>query len=85
VLRDIERGAITEAFGLGTGAVIAPLGRLGFMGKDYAVGDRDGDGIGPVTKHIYQTLTDIQHGRVSDPYGWTYEIRVGPDPKGGAA
>jgi branched-chain amino acid aminotransferase len=73
VLRDIERGAITEAFGLGTGAVIAPLGRIGYLGKDYTVGD----GIGPVSQHIYQTLTDIQHGRVSDPYGWTYEINIG--------
>ncbi len=72
VLRDIERGEITEAFGLGTGAVIAPLGKLGYLGKDYIVGD----GIGPVTKHIYQTLTDIQHGRVSDPYGWTHKIEV---------
>jgi branched-chain amino acid aminotransferase len=70
VLRDIERGAITEVFGHGTGAVIAPLGRLGFHGKDYAVGN----GIGPVTQHVYKTLTDLQHGRAADPYGWTFPL-----------
>jgi branched-chain amino acid aminotransferase len=70
VLRDIERGAISEVFGHGTGAVISPLGRLGFLGKDYTVSTD----IGPVTRDIYKTLTDIQHGRGADPYGWTYSI-----------
>src|SRR5882724_5353249 len=36
VLRDIEAGRITEAFGVGTGAVIAPVGRFGYHGRDYA-------------------------------------------------
>lgn len=73
VLRDIEAGKITEAFGMGTAAVIAPVGRFGYQGKDFAV---NGGQVGPIAKHLYKTLTDIQYGRVADPYGWTYKIEV---------
>lgn len=72
-LADIRAGKITEAFGVGTGAVISPLGKIGYKGETLTMGDGQ---IGPVTKHIYQTLTDIQHGRVADPYGWTYPIAI---------
>jgi branched-chain amino acid aminotransferase len=72
VLRDIKRGAISEVFGHGTGAVITPLARLGFLGTDYVVGAD----IGPVTRRIYETLTGIQHGRIADPYGWTYNVAL---------
>lgn len=35
-LRDIESGKITEVFGMGTAAVIAPVDKMGYEGKDYA-------------------------------------------------
>lgn len=73
VLRDIEAGKITEVFGMGTAAVIAPVGRFGYQGKDYAV---NGGNVGPIAQRLYKTLTDIQYGRVADPYGWTYKIEV---------
>lgn len=73
ILRDIASGAITEAFGVGTAAVIAPIGRFGFRDKEYVVG---GNAAGPVAKHLYKSLTDIQYGRVADPYGWTMKIEV---------
>jgi len=31
---------------------------------------------GPVATQLYKTLTDIQYGRVPDPYGWTHKIEV---------
>ncbi|MEO8626973.1 MAG: branched-chain amino acid aminotransferase [Betaproteobacteria bacterium] len=68
VLRDIERGDITEAFCLGTAAVVASIGRVGFYGRDYILNDMQ---PGPVAKHLYRALTDIQFGRSADPYGWT--------------
>ncbi len=73
VLRDIEAGKITEVFGMGTAAVIAPVGRFGYQGKDYAV---NAGNVGPIAQQLYKTLTDIQYGRVADPYGWTYKIEV---------
>jgi branched-chain amino acid aminotransferase len=72
-LRDIASGKITEAFGIGTGAVIAPVGRFGYRGTDYAVGSGE---PGPVARSFFKGLTDIQYGRVPDPYGWTRLIEV---------
>ncbi len=69
VLGDIRKGRITEVFGIGTAAVIAPVGKLGDE-KDVAVINNNESG--PVAKHLYQALTDIQYGRAADPYGWTY-------------
>ncbi|MCS7088560.1 MAG: branched-chain amino acid aminotransferase [Thermoflexales bacterium] len=72
VLRDIERGEITEVFGMGTAAVIAPVDRLGYQGKDYFVREAPG----PVAQHLFKTLTDIQYGRAPDPFNWTLKIEV---------
>lgn len=73
VLRDLEAGKITEAFGMGTAAVIAPVGKFGYQEKEHIV---NGNQVGPIAKHLFQTLTDIQYGRIPDPYGWTHTINV---------
>jgi branched-chain amino acid aminotransferase len=73
VLRDIRSGAITEAFGMGTAAVIAPISKFGFKGEDYVL---NSDGAGPVSKDLYQRLTDLQYGRAPDPFGWTMKIEA---------
>ena len=70
-MADIESGKITEVFGCGTAVVISPVGKFGYKGADYTVGKGE---VGPVAQHLYQALTDIQYGRVPDPYGWTYTI-----------
>lgn len=75
VVRDLEAGRITEAFGMGTGAVIAPVGSLGYKGRNYTFASRE---AGPVARKLYKGLTDIQYGRAADPYGWTQVIEVTP-------
>lgn len=74
MLADIERGRITEAFAIGTGAVVAPVGKFGYQGKEFPV---NANRTGPVAQRIYDALTDIQYGRVPDPYGWTRTFSVG--------
>lgn len=71
VLADIERGEVTEVFGMGTAAVIAPVGKFGYAGKEYVVNNNQ---VGPISKHLYQYLTDLQYGRIPDPYGWTMVV-----------
>jgi len=73
VMRDLEAGKITEAFGMGTGAVVAPVGRLGYQGRDYTFASGE---PGPVACKLFKSLTDIQYGRVPDPYGWTRLVEV---------
>jgi branched-chain amino acid aminotransferase len=73
MLADIASGRITEVFGCGTAAVIAPVGRFGYRGEDYLINNNE---VGPVTRHLYQELTDIQYGRKPDPYEWIHTIEV---------
>lgn len=73
VLHDIRAGRITEVFGMGTAAVIAPVGKLGDREDTISINECQS---GPVARHLYQALTDIQYGRAPDPYGWTYTIEV---------
>jgi branched-chain amino acid aminotransferase len=70
-LADIRAGRITEVFGIGTAAVIAPVGTLGTETESVNVNNNE---PGPVARRLYQALTDIQYGRAPDPYGWTYAI-----------
>ena len=73
MLEDVKRGHITEVFGCGTAAVIAPVGKLGFHDESIVINNSQ---PGPVARHLYQQLTDIQFGRIPDPFGWTYTIRA---------
>ncbi len=68
MIADIDSGRITEVFAMGTGAVIAPVGRFGYKDKDHVI---NGNEAGAVAERLFKALTDIQYGRVPDPYGWT--------------
>jgi len=73
MIADIESGRITEAFAMGTGAVVAPVGRFGYKDKEYVIND---NATGPVAQRLFNALTDIQYGRVEDPYGWTRDFTL---------
>ena len=73
MLADVQSGRITEVFGCGTAAVIAPVGKFGFHDEAIVINDNQ---PGPVAHHLYQQLTDIQFGRLPDPFGWTYTIHT---------
>ncbi len=73
MLADVQSGKITEVFGCGTAAVIAPVGKFGYKDAEYTINNYE---VGPVSKHLYQELTDIQYGRIEDRFGWTMTIEV---------
>lgn len=73
MLAGIESGRITEVFGCGTAAVIAPVGKFGYQDKEYVINDYK---VGPVSRRLYQELTDIQYGRIEDRFGWTLTIEA---------
>jgi branched-chain amino acid aminotransferase len=73
MLNDLRAGKITEVFGCGTAAVIAPVGKFGFRDDEYLINNYE---AGPVAKHLYQELTDMQYGRIPDRFNWTYTIEV---------
>ncbi|TDJ60006.1 MAG: branched-chain amino acid aminotransferase [Proteobacteria bacterium] len=73
VWRDIESGAISEAFGMGTAAVIAPVGSLVYRNDEAVLNQGK---TGRVARRLYEELTAIQYGRAPDPYGWTSTVEV---------
>ena len=73
MLADLKKGKVTEVFGCGTAAVIAPVGKFGYREEEYIINDNQ---PGPVAKKLFKSLTDIQYGRCPDPYGWTLELKV---------
>lgn len=73
MLADLKTGRITEVFGCGTAAVIAPVGKFGFHDEEIIINDNQ---PGPVATELFKTLTDIQYGRSADPYGWILTIDV---------
>ena len=32
------------------------------------------EGVGPIARRLYDTLTGIQRGSEPDPFGWTSEV-----------
>lgn len=58
---------IREAFGVGTAAVIAPIGTIGIDGIDY---DLPAPGKQNIASSIKSLLEDIRYGRKLDNHGW---------------
>lgn len=53
----------------GTAAVISPVGKIVDHGKEIYI-QNSRNGMGPITKKLYDTLTGIQMGRIEAPEGW---------------
>jgi branched-chain amino acid aminotransferase len=73
MLADLKSGKITEVFGCGTAAVIAPVGKLGYKDEEIIINDYE---CGRVATQMYRELTDIQFGRKPDRFNWTYTIEA---------
>lgn len=66
-----EAGKLTEIFGSGTAAVISPVGELKYEDKIITVGNGQ---AGPVAQKLFDTIMDIQYGRVEDTMGWIEHV-----------
>lgn len=62
-----KSGALTEAFGSGTAAVISPIGELIMKDNHAVIG---GGKIGALSQRLYDALTGIQYGEVKDDFNW---------------
>lgn len=71
VIEGIANGKVTEMFGCGTAAIIAPVGSLWHKNNSYTISDGK---TGKLTQHLFDELTGIQSGERTDPYGWVVEI-----------
>ncbi len=71
IIDGIESGRVTEAFGAGTAATIAPIELIGYNGRDYY--------LTPVEKREFSNkvlteLEGIKRGLKPDPFGWVVKM-----------
>ena len=71
LIEALKTGKLEEAWGCGTAAVVSPIGRFYYNDVEYDVNNGQ---IGEVTQKLYDTLTGIQWGKLSDDFGWIYKI-----------
>jgi branched-chain amino acid aminotransferase len=71
LIEGITNGSVTEAFGAGTAAVIAPIATIGFEGKDYHLPERkDSD----FSVRVYNEINQIRLGEIPDMRGWIWKV-----------
>lgn len=71
VIEGAKNGKLTDAFGAGTAATIAPVGSITHEGEEYFLSD-------PKTREfsnkILSTLDAIRYGNAPDTHGWNYMV-----------
>jgi branched-chain amino acid aminotransferase len=71
LVEGISSGTVTEAFGAGTAAVIAPIQTIGFDGKDYELPARKESDF---SAKVFNEINQIRLGEIADTRGWIYKI-----------
>jgi len=66
-----EKGDLLEVFGTGTGAVISPVGRLGWESGTMEIGEGK---TGDLARRLFAEITGIQRGEIADRHGWVTEL-----------
>lgn len=67
-----DNGKLEEVFGTGTAAVISPVGELNWDGYKMVVNNCE---TGPLAKHLFDTISNIQNGIDVDPFNWVVELK----------
>ena len=82
VLAAQRDGSLTEIFGAGTAAVISPVGLLHHRGEDFRIADGQ---TGPLAQRLFNTLMDMQYGKILAPEGWIREALPPPPSEAAVA
>jgi branched-chain amino acid aminotransferase len=71
IIECINSGNLTEIFGIGTAASIAPVGEIMYKGNVLTVNNYQ---VGPITSLLYKQLIGIQYGELEDRHGWVFPV-----------
>jgi branched-chain amino acid aminotransferase len=71
VIEAAKSGILDEAFGMGTAAVIAPVGLIAYNDKEYEINNFK---VGPIAKKLFDIITGIQYGRKEDFANWIVQF-----------
>eukprot|EP01084_Bolivina_argentea_P265353 449758_1 len=73
VIDAIDDGRMIESFGSGTAAIVSPVNKIGFNGKDYKIPLDKNDpnaNAGPLATELFNNILDIQYGK-KEYKGWS--------------
>ncbi|MCY3415033.1 MAG: branched-chain amino acid aminotransferase [Candidatus Heimdallarchaeota archaeon] len=71
IIEGIKSGTVTEVFGIGTAASIAPVGEIKFKDEVFVLNNNE---VGPTTQRFYDELVGIQYGSIEDKHGWIHVV-----------
>ncbi len=71
LINGLKEGKVSEAFGVGTAATIAPIASIGYNNKVYELPPLEKH---PVANRIYRELEAIKRGISADPFGWIVKM-----------
>ena len=71
VVTAARTGALEEMWGVGTAAVISPVGEFAWRDEKIVV---NGGRTGPVAARLFEHLTGLHSGTVPDSHGWSVAV-----------
>lgn len=71
IYKGMQSGSVSEAFGAGTAATIAPIATIGFADRDLDFPNYTDDSV---FAQLRKELNDYKRGRLGDPYNWLMKI-----------
>ena len=71
VVEGIKEGKVTEAFGVGTAATIAPIASISFEGQAYNLPD---PAQAEFSNRALKALNEIRYGLTEDTFDWNYIV-----------
>ncbi len=74
LIAGVRSGLVDEVWGVGTAAVVSPVGQLSYRDETVVVGDGK---TGSVTQRLYDTVTRLHTMGGDDPYGWRVDVTKG--------
>jgi branched-chain amino acid aminotransferase len=71
IYKGMQDGSVSEAFGAGTAATIAPIATIGFSDRDLSFPEYSENSKFALLR---KELNDYKRGRLGDPYHWLMKI-----------
>ncbi|MEO6497701.1 MAG: branched-chain amino acid aminotransferase [Mucilaginibacter sp.] len=71
IIEGAKNGKLTDAFGAGTAATIAPVGSISHNGEEYFLIDPKEREF---SQKVLKTLDAIKYGTAEDTHGWNYTV-----------
>ena len=71
IIKSMEAGTLTEAFGTGTAATIAQISTIAKGDQEYQLPDPEGREF---SKRVLRTLDQYKRGEIEDKFNWLVRI-----------